>query len=173
MADAKQLGDPACAGFLLENSPFFMIARVSGRYVLDMERMLKEIGMDMPGWRTLMIVREREPSSVSEIADLAVMRLSTMTRVVQRLEQRGLVRLGARPTDARKTDVFLTAKGRAMVRRVRSVASRIYRAAFRDVAATEVENLNALLRRMFGNLALEPEAAAARLARRRVPTPRR
>jgi DNA-binding MarR family transcriptional regulator len=173
MADAKQLGDPGDAGFLLKNSPFFLIARVSGRYVLGMERVLKEIGMDMPGWRTLMIVREREPSSVSEIADLAVMRLSTMTRVVQRLELRGLVRLAARPTDARRTDVFLTADGRAMVRRVRTVASRTYRKAFHEMPAADLEVLNSLLRRVFDNLAPAPDASAARPSRRRPRAARR
>ena len=58
-----------------------------------MEEALRRIDMDVPSWRAIMLVHERNPSSVSEIAERAVIRLSTMTRVIQRLEKRGLVKL--------------------------------------------------------------------------------
>jgi MarR family transcriptional regulator, organic hydroperoxide resistance regulator len=150
--DAKRLADPAYERFELDDSPFYLIARTSGRYALDMQRILKSVGMDIPRWRALMILREQNPSSVSEIADRAVIQLSTVTRVVQRLEKQGLVKLSSRKTDGRKTDVTLTAKGHAAVERVRDCASRIYRLAFHDFTAKEIETLNALLRRAFANL---------------------
>ena len=150
--DAKRLGDPAYERFILDDSPFYLIARTSGRYAIDMQRILKSVGMDIPRWRALMILREQNPSSVSEIAERAVIQLSTVTRVVQRLEKQGLVRLASRKTDGRKTDVTLTDKGHAAVERVRECASRIYRLAFHDFSAPEIQTLNALLRRAFANL---------------------
>lgn len=156
MADAKRRGDPAYESFSIHDSPFYLISRVSGRYVLDMEAVLKPIGMDIPRWRTLMIVREREPSSVSEIAELAAIRLSTMTRVVQRLARQGLVRIEPRANDGRKTDVYLTAAGRAAVSQVRSIASRVYQSGFRDFTPAEIRTLNGLLARVFDNLAVVP-----------------
>ena len=150
--DAKRLGDPAYGRFLLDDSPFYLIARTSGRYAIDMQRILKSVGMDIPRWRALMILREQNPSSVSEIAERAVIQLSTVTRVVQRLEKQGLVRLASRKSDGRKTDVTLTDKGHAAVERVRECASRIYRLAFHDFSAQEIQTLNALLRRAFANL---------------------
>ena len=150
--DAKQLGDPGYVNFLLDDSPFYLIARTSGRYAIDMHRILKSIGMDIPRWRTLMILREQNPSSVSEIAERTVIQLSTVTRVVQRLEKQGLVRLASRKSDARKTDVSLTEKGQIAVERVRDCASRIYRLAFHNFSAEEIETLNSLLRRTFANL---------------------
>ena len=152
LLDAKTLADPAYSKFLLEDSPFYLIARTSGRYAIDMQRILKSVGMDIPRWRALMVLRERNPSSVSEIAERTVIQLSTVTRVVQRLEKQGLVRLASRKTDGRKTDVTLTDKGKAAVERVRECASRIYRLAFHDFSAEEIEMLNALLRRAFDNL---------------------
>jgi len=150
--DAKILADPGYARFLLDDSPFYLIARTSGRYAIDMQRILRSVGMDIPRWRALMVLREQNPSSVSEIAERTVIRLSTVTRVVQRLEKQGLVRLSSRKTDGRKTDVSLTDKGQIAVERVRECASRIYRLAFHDFSATEIETLNALLRRAFANL---------------------
>src|SRR5690349_11539685 len=91
--DAKVLGDPGMPQFEIEASPFYLIARTAGRYAIDMENALRVIDMDLASWRALMLVHAVNPSSVSEITERAVMRLSTMTRVVQRLEKRGLVRV--------------------------------------------------------------------------------
>lgn len=154
--DAKLRGDPGFADFRIEASPFYLIARTAGRYTIDMENALRAIDMDLPSWRALMIVFETNPSSVSEIADRAVMRLSTMTRVVQRLEKRGLLKVARRKGDARVTEVYITSAGEHAMLQVREIASRFYNIAFHDLSADEIEMLNALLRRVFSNLALRP-----------------
>jgi DNA-binding MarR family transcriptional regulator len=119
---------------------------------MDMERALQRIDMDVPSWRAIMLVHENNPSSVSEIADRAVIKLSTTTRVVQRLARKGLVKLATRTADARVTEVFITPEGEQVVEQVRAVASRIYQAAFKDLDADEVATLNGLLLRVFNNL---------------------
>ncbi len=150
--NAKELGDPANADFRVENWPFYLIARTARRYEMDMERALRRIDMDVPSWRAIMLLHERSPSSVSEIAERAVIKLSTMTRVVQRLEKRGLVTIARRPADARVTDVYITPAGERTVQQVRTLASRLYQSAFKDMSPADVEMLNALLRRVFDNL---------------------
>jgi DNA-binding MarR family transcriptional regulator len=150
--DAKLLGDPAHAEFKIADSPFYLIVRTARRYEMDMEEALRRIDMDVPSWRAIMLVHEQNPSSVSEIADRAVTRLSTMTRVIQRLEKRGLVKLDTRAVDARVTEVFITPHGEKVVEQVRAVASRIYQSTFKDLSAAEVETLNSLLLRVFNSL---------------------
>ncbi|MEZ5498654.1 MAG: MarR family transcriptional regulator [Steroidobacteraceae bacterium] len=153
MADARTRGDPKFTRFRIADSPFYRLARCNGRYVQAMERELKRIDMDIPRWRTLMIVHEHEPSSVSEIAELAAMRLSTMTRVVQRLARDRLVRVAPRESDGRKTDVYLTANGQRAVDGVRHVASDVYRKAVASLTAAEVSELVTLLGKLFDGLA--------------------
>ncbi len=155
-ADARLRGDPGFTDYRIDESPFYLIARTAGRYTIDMEDALRSIDMDLPSWRALMLVHEVNPSSVSEITDRAVMRLSTMTRVIQRLEKRGLVKLAARQRDARVTEVFITAAGERAVTQVRAIASRIYNIAFHDISAAEIATLNSLLGRVFRNLAIQP-----------------
>jgi DNA-binding MarR family transcriptional regulator len=150
--DAKVQGDPAHPAFRIDDWPFYLIARTARRYEMDMEQALRRIDMDLPSWRAVMLLHECSPSSVSEIAERAVIRLSTMTRVVQRLEKRGLVTLARRAADARVTDVHITPDGEKVVEQVRSVASRLYSSAFQDFDAGEIQTLNNLLRRVFGNL---------------------
>jgi len=151
-ADARRRGDPASPDFRIAEWPFYLIARTEGRYAMDMENALRRIDMDLASWRGLMLVHETNPSSVSEIADRAVMRLSTMTRVVQRLERRGLVRLARRAADARVTEVYITRAGEKVVEEIRAIASRIYHLAFRDIQPAEIVKLNDLLRRVYHNL---------------------
>jgi len=151
-ADARRRGDPASPDFRIAEWPFYLIARTEGRYAMDMENALRRIDMDLASWRGLMLVHETNPSSVSEIADRAVMRLSTMTRVVQRLERRGLVRVARRAADARVTEVYITPAGEKAVAEIRAIASRIYHLAFRDIQPAEIIKLNELLRRVYHNL---------------------
>lgn len=152
LPDAKLRGDPAHPDFKIADWPFYLIARTTRRYEMDMEEALKRIDMDVPSWRAIMFLHEQNPSSVSEIADRAVTRLSTMTRVIQRLEKRGLVRLDTRAADARVTDVFITLQGEEVLEQVRAVASRIYQAVFKDMTAAEIQTLNNLVLRVFNNL---------------------
>jgi DNA-binding MarR family transcriptional regulator len=152
----RRRADPADPLFELEHSPFYWISRVSGRYVLDMGEALRRVRMDVPRWRVLMILHEHDPASVSTIADLAVIKLSTMTRIVQRMQAEGLVTCAPRASDARVTEVRLTPAGSEAVERVRGQASRIVRHALHDVSDKELTAFIAVLRRLFDNLESPP-----------------
>ncbi len=150
--DSQTLADPGSSGFRVEHSPFFLMNRTISTYALRMEHALRRVGADIPRWRVLVLASERGPISVSAIADLAVIRLSTATKVIQRLERDGLVKLQRSKRDARVTEVRITAQGRAVTRLVRSAASTIYREAFAGVSAREIRSFNGLLTRILGNL---------------------
>jgi DNA-binding MarR family transcriptional regulator len=151
-ADARLRGDPAFADFRLEDSPLYLLVRAAGRYSLDMGNALKSSGMDLLSWRALMTVNEESPSSVSEIAERSVTRLSTMTRVVQRLEKKKMVTLSRRASDARVTEVRLTPRGSQALESVRGTASQIYNQAVGRLSAAQIETLNGLMRQIFVNL---------------------
>lgn len=150
--DAKLLGDPKAAGFRIENSPFFQMNRTVGAYGLAMERALKAVGMDIPRWRVLMLAEERGPISVGAIAEDGVLKLSTATRVVQRLRDEGLVALRRSTADARVTEVQTTPAGSEAVTVIRDVASQVYRTAFRDVDGPAIDDLIDVLVRIQGSL---------------------
>jgi MarR family transcriptional regulator, organic hydroperoxide resistance regulator len=154
--NAKVRGDPASPGFRLEDSPFFLMNRTVGAYGLAMERALRAVGTDIPRWRVLMLAHERGPISVGEIAENAVLKLSTATKVVQRLRDEGLVRVQRRSEDARVTDVEASAAGEDAVSVVREAASRLYQHAFRDIAPGDIEQLNKTLVLVQRNLRIAP-----------------
>ena len=152
----RRRADPADPSFELEHSPFYWISRVSGRYVLDMGAALRRVRMDVPRWRVLMILHEHNPASVSSIADLAVIKLSTMTRIIQRMQTEGLVTCNPRASDARVTEVRLTPAGSEAVEHVRGQASRIVGHALHDISDKELTTFIGVLRRLFDNLESPP-----------------
>ncbi|WP_295530937.1 MarR family transcriptional regulator [Novosphingobium sp. Chol11] len=152
--------NPASPGFRLEESPFYWLTQASGRYLLQMERNLKAIGMDVPRWRVLMILAEDEPAAVSVLSERSVVKLATMTRIVQRMVADGLVATEISETDGRVTHVRMTDAGRAALEKVRAEGSRVFSATFPDTRAQDVDVLVGQLRRLFDQLDALPFPAA-------------
>jgi MarR family transcriptional regulator, organic hydroperoxide resistance regulator len=148
----KQRVDPLSPLFRMDEYPFYLVSRASGRYTQRMERVLKSIGMDVPSWRTLIILNEKSPRSVSEIAELAVIKLPTMMKALQRMQKAGIVTIAQGREDGRVTEVRVTPKGIEGVSRIRRVASAIYNEAFKGFSAAEIEHFNDTLRRILENL---------------------
>jgi DNA-binding MarR family transcriptional regulator len=99
-----------------------------------------------------MLAHERGPLSVGDIADNGVLKLSTATKVVQRLRDEGLVKLQRSKADARVTEVEATPAGRRAVTVIRRTASQLYKSAFRGITAPEIEALNSALVKVQQNL---------------------
>lgn len=153
---AWRQADPTEPDFRLEASPFYWLTRISGRYMMEMSDLLRGIGMDVPRWRVLMILAEHEPASISTLSDEAVINLSTMTKIVQRMEADDLVTASTRESDARVTEVRLTNAGRAALAGVREQAGQVFRHAFDTLDGAAINDLLATLRQVFANLETPP-----------------
>ncbi len=140
--------------FDIEQWPFYWLTRVTGRYLHHMEIALKDIGLDIPRWRVLMSLRGDKVLSVSEIADNAISKLPTMTRIVQRMEADGLVRCRQSAMDRRVTEVELTAAGKHAGAQAWEVADAIYASAFGQISVTDVAELNRTLQTLSRNLGI-------------------
>ncbi|MXP42052.1 MarR family transcriptional regulator [Altererythrobacter soli] len=151
VARTFKAADPVDPSFKMEDWPFYWLVRVANRYSLELDTVLKRVGMDMPRWRVLIIVSELKSPSVSLIAEHAVIKLSTMTKIVQRLEIDGLVEKRVNAADARVTEVRLTPAGVDAVSRVRVLASRVFHRGFEGFGRGEIQALNQQLRRIFSN----------------------
>jgi DNA-binding MarR family transcriptional regulator len=150
------IGDPnMIAGQLRhmkKNWPFYWISRVNARYIQTLEARLKPIGLDMPRWRVLISLYEEEYLSVSEIAEISVMKLNTATKVVQRMVADGLVETRVSPGDGRVTEVTLTNHGDRMRQAALCEAESILAASFVHITPEELAALNGLLEKVLGRL---------------------
>lgn len=142
----------ASGEFDIERWPFYWLTRFTGRYLHEMEIALKALGLDIPRWRVLMSLRGDKVLSVSEIADNAIVKLPTMTRIVQRMQIDGLVRSRQSASDRRVTEVELTDAGRLAGQQAWGIADAIYSRTFGKIPAEEVMRLNRTMRTLNRNL---------------------
>lgn len=150
--DDRILADPGKPDFELEKYPFYLLNRLVSRYNGVIEPRLRAIGLDIPYWRVLMILGVDSPRGVREIAESAVIPLSTMTRIVQRMAAAGLVTLDASTEDARVTLVTILPLGQAKLAEARTATSPIYARIIRGLTADDFSNLITTLNRLHRNL---------------------
>ncbi|WP_157218089.1 MarR family winged helix-turn-helix transcriptional regulator [Flavisphingomonas formosensis] len=146
--------------FSFRTWPFYWLTRASGRYLQNMEEALRPIGLDIPRWRVLMVLHEEECASVSEIADHAISKLSTMTKIVQRMQADGLVICRPRASDARVTEVLLTEAGKKAGEKAWQAANGVYSQAFKSMRKSDIGTLNRLLEQLATKLAGDGPAGA-------------
>ncbi|MES2054965.1 MAG: MarR family winged helix-turn-helix transcriptional regulator [Pseudomonadota bacterium] len=150
--DNRLLGDPGTPAFRLNQYPFYLLNRAVSRYNIIIDARLRSIGIDIPTWRVLMVLGERSPRSIGQIAEAAVINLSTMMRIVQRMTNAGLVSNAPNATDARVTDVRLTPLGEDMLGKARRLTAPIYAKLIAGFSARDFDRLIALLTKLDANL---------------------
>ncbi len=150
--DNRLLGNPGTTAFRLDHYPFYRLNRAVSRYNVVIEARLRTIGIDIPTWRVLMVLGEQSPRSVGQIAEAAVINLSTMMRIIQRMTSAVLVSRAANTADARVTDVTLTPLGEDKLGQARVLTAPIYSKLIAGFSARDFDRLITLLTRLDTNL---------------------
>ncbi len=148
--------DPANPAFKLEEYPFYLMTRTMGEYYGILEQVLKTVGVDQPRWRALMILGEQNPCRIGDIARRSVIKLSTMTRIIQRMQKEGLVTSAPNPDDNRVIEVHLTDTGAEKLAKVKSVASKVFQKAIDGVDEEHHTQLIETLHVLYDNLRKSP-----------------
>ena len=132
--------------------PFYWLVKVNGRYVFNLEQTLKSVELDVPRWRVLMLLEGDDAKSISYLSNEAITKLSTMTRIVQRMQE--VVVVFMRPLNCFQwvTFVFFTIQGCRARFLSLLLAFYIYTTAFDGIDSKDVEQLNNLLRKLYKNL---------------------
>lgn len=144
--------NPASRDFKKEVFPFYWLAQVNGRYIMAMEKVLKKVDMDVPRWRILLILKDNGTSSISEVSTLAIAKLSTVTKIIDRMKAGGLVQTSVCCNDRRVTQVALTDAGYQIIEQSHKVTADIFKNSFKGLTGAQLDKLSRLLKRMFDNL---------------------
>lgn len=139
--------------FRYEKFPFYWLAHTHAIYVVEMEKVLKKLGTDMPTRRVLMMLRLHGTASISDLSKHAIIKMSTLTRIVQRMRDEELVETRTNAEDARITDVAMTAKGEELVDRIQHATEKIYVKGYENLTDAQLENLMRTLQTIFHNFA--------------------
>jgi DNA-binding MarR family transcriptional regulator len=82
------------------------------------DQRLKEKGLTLALWPTLMCLWEKEGINQREIAQMSKVESSTTTRTIDKLETLGLVERQPDPDSRRSFKIYLTEEGRALKKEV-------------------------------------------------------
>lgn len=143
---------PSSENFEIESFPFYWVARLNALYAQEMEKTLKPLSMDISRWRVAMLLRIHGELSISDIAEHAIGKLPTFTKIVYRMRDEGLVNVMPSASDGRVTVVSLTDKGQDNVDQVLSSTQGLFQRAFRGFSEPQIKKATELLQRLFDNL---------------------
>ncbi|WP_016746491.1 MULTISPECIES: MarR family winged helix-turn-helix transcriptional regulator [Rhizorhabdus] len=150
--DLRPLGDPGSEEFRVDAYPFYLLNRAVSRYNVVIEAELRAIGIDIPTWRVLMVLGEKAPRPIAQVARSTVINISTMARIVERMTRAGLIDSRPSSEDGRVTEIFLTATGQEKLAAARAVTAPIYRKLIRGFGAEDFGLLIDMLNRLHDNL---------------------
>ncbi|HEY3590156.1 MAG TPA: MarR family winged helix-turn-helix transcriptional regulator [Buttiauxella sp.] len=154
MNTQKQTPDvePADPAFHREEFPFYWIVNVYARYTQIMEITLKKSQLDVSRFRVLMVTHQYGKASISQISEYAMVKMPTVTKIVGRLREDGLVTTASSEADARVTEVMLTAVGLEKVEEANRLASKVFEKGFKGMSVAQVEKMNLSLGKVLDNL---------------------
>ena len=138
--------------FALQRHAFFWLTQTIGSRDRRLTQELKAFGLRVPEWRVLASLCARRRCTMRELADLATIDRTTLTRTVDRMEQAGWVTRLSDATDLRVTRLIPTAGGERLFARLWPTVERVNRIALEGLSSAAVDALHTTLVHMKTNL---------------------
>lgn len=138
----------------------FLAADISRLMRTEFDRQVGALGVTRAQWMVLARLARRPGCSQTELADMMEMERATAGRLVDRLEENGLVRREADPADRRIRRVFPTDRATGQQEQMRAVADSIVDDALSDLSAKEREALITLMSAVRARLSSVVSASA-------------
>jgi DNA-binding MarR family transcriptional regulator len=142
----------AAADFTLDRHVFFWLTQAIGARDRELAQGLKDHGLRVPEWRALAALYAKKHSTMSELAELATIDRTTLTRTIDRMQDAGWLERLADQEDMRVTRLALTATGRKMFEKIWPEVQRLNELALDGLSKAEIDSLRRILERMRSNL---------------------
>jgi DNA-binding MarR family transcriptional regulator len=124
----------------------YLVSRASHVILRDFHALLKPAKMRVAEWRVLGTLSAGGSYTVGALARATLFKQPTLSKLLDRLERRGLVRRAAGGMDLRHSLVELTARGRKRIRPVVAQARRREKTVLMAHRARDVKAFKALLK---------------------------
>jgi DNA-binding MarR family transcriptional regulator len=147
------------AGYCAEESVGYLMKRVVISIVAQADLRLEVHGLTSAQWGPLLRLRNSGASTVAELARWINVDAGAMTRLLDRLEKKGLCKRVRSTEDRRVVQVELTAEGEAAIAEVPAVLAEVLNAHLTGFSKTEWQALRSYLQRMLANGEALREAA--------------
>jgi DNA-binding MarR family transcriptional regulator len=122
-----------------------LLSQAERRLTRQLAHALEEEGCSVDLWRILVLLADGGGHSMSEIAEFALLPAPSLTRLIDRAVADNRAYRKADPGDRRRVLVHLTARGRALHRRLEQRIKQEQEAILADATSADLEQLAALL----------------------------
>jgi len=158
----------------LENQLCFPLYAASRLTTQIYTPLLDELGITYPQYLVLLVLWQHGEMPVTEICNKLLLESNTVTPLLKRLEQKGIVNRRRSETDERSVIVSLTAVGSALKERALSIPEKII-ASFSGSNITEAEVIafRSTLLKLIATLSLHPTRSTVTPTRTSTVTPTR
>ncbi len=129
-----------------------MVADVSHLMRRAFDERARSSGLSRPQWRVLTMLRRHEGINQGGLAELVEVEPITLCRMVDRLQEAGLVERRADPADRRAWRLHLTDKASALLEEMRPMAFSLFDDAMTGLDPAERSDLFRMLERIRTNL---------------------
>jgi len=128
-----------------------LVNRLRVEMIDALDRELAEFDISAPQLIVLALVGNKEADSAAGICKSISYDPGAMTRMIDRLEQKGLIRRVPHPEDRRAMNLEITAAGKALYPQLVAAKERVQAQFLRGFSRDEARTLEGFLKRMLEN----------------------
>lgn len=136
----------------LSDSVPYLINRVGHTVTEKFRTVLDPEAISVPMWRVLAVLSQRGDQRLGELAELTSIELSTLSRQIDNLQERGLVARRRSRRDGRAVRITLTEAGKAIAGRIIPMAEYLDNWLLEGMSDVEVQLLKLLLAKFHQNI---------------------
>ncbi len=148
----------------MSDSLGFLISDVSRLMRRRFDERARALGATRAQWRTLTTLSRNEGLNQGALAELLEVEPITLCRMIDRLEEAGLVERRRDPADRRAWQLFLTDKSKPVLAELKATADELIENVLTGMSEPVRDALGASLNRMRANLLAMPSYRASEAA---------
>jgi DNA-binding MarR family transcriptional regulator len=138
-------------GYEPHESAAYLMKRILACMGAEVDQAFEPRGLTNAQWIPLFKLHRGEASTVAELARECQLDTGAMTRLLDRLEAKGLVTRVRSSEDRRVVNLELTKEGRQAAREIPAVLCKVQNAFLQGLTVTEWQQLKELLARVLAN----------------------
>ncbi len=148
---AKPCGFYHAQGYAAQESVGYLMRRIVNEMAQEIERRMEPQGLTNAQWMPLFKLYKGDASTVAELARSCEMDAGAMTRLLDRLEAKGLCRRTRSPDDRRVVNLELTPEGKEAASAIPELLSTLQNQCLSGFSEEEWKTLKGLLARVLAN----------------------
>jgi DNA-binding MarR family transcriptional regulator len=132
----------------------YIISRVAGESGALRSKVLEDFDLSTRAWRALVALGERDGQRVTDLSSVSLTEISTLSRLLDDMEDQGLVEKRRARPNARSVTVHITDAGRKVLKETIPEALRYQETLLEGIDDEELAITRRVLNQIYGNALL-------------------